>query len=154
VIDEISEEIEVSSGSWKFITRHLGMLTFQLQNGKCYWWDDDYICFEEQLQFYVHEVLGPDWHASIGLAKSAVFISLANFLYMTTYCCPVGPSCDWSLLALVTMIIQCLTFLLNNSQWFENKNCSSVGRLDLLSQQPSCFTSRPYLLYYHELPWG
>lgn len=125
---EVSEPIGVSPNSGKFTTRRLGMLTFEKQDGQCYFWNDEYISVEQQIQYYIDNVLGSDWTATINLAVTANACGILLFLYLTSYCCssqlrPIRYATGF-MLAIVTTVLQGLTFLVYGTQWCSDNGCS------------------------------
>jgi hypothetical protein len=124
---EILEPIEVSPRSGGYTSRRLGMLTFQMENGQCHRWNDEFISVETQVQFYTDVVLGPDWQPSTRMAESTLIIGGILLLYMTSYCCSsqVSPIrlAIGTILTLLCMIQLCLSFMVYISSWCEEKFC-------------------------------
>lgn len=121
----------------------LGIITYQLENGGCYFYDQDIIVNvtdsifprrysgEDQLSFYVTEVLGPNWYSIIALAAASTIVCVLVFLYISSYCCSTqvrGVRMFTGLfLSIIVVTLQGLTFLIFSSKWCENEGCA-VGR--------------------------
>lgn len=127
---EISYVDETSEPNYLTQLR-LGMWTYQ-EDGMCYWWWSSSLPVKDQLDWYWDEVLGPDWHASISMAYAAFAIGVTCFLYMTSYCCSAQTRpvriVTGAILAIVCVTLQCLTFMVYNSQWCEDNGGCSFSR--------------------------
>lgn len=132
---EVSEPIQVRQDG--AMATKLGMFSYtEMDTGRCYYWTDAIfrngtvgipISEEQQLEFYVQDVLGEQWYGTLSLAATAVVISLLWFLYVTSYCCstqilPVRLFTGF-MIAVVFVAVQGLTFLVLSSDWCSDFQC-------------------------------
>jgi hypothetical protein len=139
---QVTEPVGVSLVPGKFTATSLGMLRFQMEDGQCYMWDDYYVSVEEQVQFYMEIVLGPDWYRSINFAVTADACGILVFLYLTSYCCSTQIRLvryATGIVAFITATFQGLTFMVYNTQWCEDNGCSFGRSAGLSVGAAVCF---------------
>ena len=122
----------------------LGLITYQLDNGACYFYDTNIrlvdnstilgtktIWGEQQLEYYITEVLGPNWYGSIATAVAATIVAFLTFLYIVSYCCSAqvrGVRMFVGLfLSLIIVVLQGMAFLVMSSPWCADNGCT-MGR--------------------------
>jgi hypothetical protein len=107
----------------------LGFFMYENETGYCYYWTDGYFAtVEEQIQYYINNVLGNGWFASINMASTAVCVAFLFFLYVTSYCCSaqIRPFrfTTGFFIGIVLVVFQGLTFLVYQSEWCDIYQCS------------------------------
>mmetsp|Transcript_12509 Transcript_12509/g.30182 ORF Transcript_12509/g.30182 Transcript_12509/m.30182 type:complete len:414 (+) Transcript_12509:1736-2977(+) len=122
----------------------LGLITYQLDDGTCYYYDTDIrlvdnstvsgtktIWGDQQLEYYVTEILGPNWYGSIAVAAAATIVAFLTFLYIVSYCCSAqvrGVRMFVGLfLSLIIVVLQGMSFLVMSSSWCADNGCT-MGR--------------------------
>lgn len=143
---EVAEPIQVRQDG-EMATR-LGLASYmEMDSGRCYYWTDDILYPQsnnattgslpiilepdQQLEYYVQDVLGSQWYPSIALSVTAVLISFLWFLYVTSYCCSTQVRgvriFNGFMVALVFVAVQGLTFVFLGTEWCDTNQCQ-VGR--------------------------
>lgn len=117
-------------GDFTKLANRLGMFTYEnLDDGYCYHWTDtSFATIEDQVQYYIKNVLGPDWNSSINLASAATVISFLIFVYLTSYCCSshIRPFryVAGFFIAVILTLFQGLALLVYRSDWCDQYQCS------------------------------
>ena len=138
---EVAEPIMVRQDG--VMATRLGLLSYQDESGQCYYWTDSipvnvtnpfvngtfYQWGDQQLEYYVEQVLGRAWYPTIALGIAAVFTSFLTFLYVTSYCCSTQVRgirmFTGFFVAIVIVICQGLLFLVLDSDWCRDNQCET-----------------------------
>mmetsp|Transcript_12512 Transcript_12512/g.30205 ORF Transcript_12512/g.30205 Transcript_12512/m.30205 type:complete len:418 (+) Transcript_12512:1757-3010(+) len=122
----------------------LGLITYQLDDGTCYFYDTNILLVDnstisgtrtiwgdQQLEYYVTEILGPNWYGSIAVAAAATVVAFLTFLYIMSYCCSAqvrGVRMFVGLfLSMIIVVLQGMSFLVMSSPWCADNGCT-MGR--------------------------
>ena len=137
-------------------SERLGLITYQLDDGACYFYDTNIqlvdnstilgtktIWGDQQLEYYVTEILGPNWYGSIATAIAATIVAFLTFLYIVSYCCSAqvrGVRMFVGLfLSLIIVVLQGMVFLVMSSPWCADNGCT-MGRSGVFAIAASaCF---------------
>lgn len=127
------------------LANKLGFFMYtNIDTGQCYYWSDNtFATIEDQITFYINNVLGSDWYQSINLAWSATSVSLLFFLYAISYCCssqvrPVRYVLG-IFIGIVVVVFQGLCFLVYGSEWCDRYQCTFGRSAGFAVGAATCF---------------
>mmetsp|Transcript_3658 Transcript_3658/g.8832 ORF Transcript_3658/g.8832 Transcript_3658/m.8832 type:complete len:314 (-) Transcript_3658:1281-2222(-) len=132
-------------GQGQRVATKLGFFMYENSETQyCYYWSDNsFASIEDQIDFYINNVLGPDWFQPLNLAWAATSVSFLFFLYVTSYCCSaqIRPFrfCTGVFIGIVIVVFQGLAFLVYDSQWCETYQCSFGRSAGFAVGAATCF---------------
>eukprot|EP00751_Fragilariopsis_kerguelensis_P027478 CAMPEP_0170880632 /NCGR_PEP_ID=MMETSP0734-20130129/32550_1 /TAXON_ID=186038 /ORGANISM="Fragilariopsis kerguelensis, Strain L26-C5" /LENGTH=386 /DNA_ID=CAMNT_0011264191 /DNA_START=422 /DNA_END=1582 /DNA_ORIENTATION=+ len=112
-------------GSFLKESRGVGFVTFQLNDGHCYFYDEGN--GSNFLQIYWN-ILGDDWVIGMVLTMFCAIFAWYFFLYSLSFCCSSQVKCcrytNGFCLAFGLVVVQACTFLVYGSQFCQQHNCT------------------------------
>ena len=144
-VEVFASEPDANGQGFQRVATRLGFFMYENSETQyCYYWSDNsFASIQDQIDFYINNVLGPDWFQPLNLAWAATSVSFLFFLYVTSYCCSaqIRPFRYMTgvFIGIVITVFQGLAFLVYDSQWCETYQCSFGRSAGFAVGAATCF---------------